>query len=283
MLLWTVALPMVAISAHWELAARPHDAADARETDAYLGSLGILPPVLLLLVGAGLALAIGPTLLRGAHGLHLFVLLSLLLLLALGRALLHALHTRLAYLALLGRVRESERAAVTDPLTGLPNKRACTQRLEDEVTRAARYKRPLAVIFADIDFFKLINDTHGHGVGDDALCAVAHMLRDRIRTTDMAARLGGEEFVLILPETTLSQADILAERLRQAIDNLRLPLPGGGVLRMTISLGIAAYPETSDSADSLIHDADEAMGRAKEAGRNRVMHARAKSLLFVLE
>ncbi|HOF88529.1 MAG TPA: GGDEF domain-containing protein [Armatimonadota bacterium] len=282
-LLWAVGLPLMAISAHWEVAARPHDAAAAREMDAYLGSLGMLPPALLLAVGAGLALAAGPSALPGARAAQLCVLLGVLLLLALGRALLHALHTRLAYLALLGRVRESERAAVTDPLTGLPNTRACTQRLADEVARAARYQRPLAVIFADIDFFKLINDVHGHGVGDDALCAVAHTLRDRIRTMDMAARLGGEEFVLILPETTLSQADILAERLRQAIENLRLPLPGGGVLRMTISLGIAAYPETSDNAEGLLHDADAAMGRAKEAGRNRVMHARAKSLLFVFE
>ena len=282
-LLWAVSLPLVGIACAWELAVRPKDAAGARETDAYLTSLGMLPPVLLLVVGAGLVQQSGKVLLQGAHAVQLLSLLSLLLLLALGRALLHALHTRMAYDALLGRVRESERVAVTDPLTGLPNKRACMQRLEDEVTRAARYKRPLTVIFADIDFFKLINDAHGHGVGDQALCAVAHTLRDRVRTTDMAARLGGEEFVLILPETTLSQADILAERLRAAIEAIRLPLAGGGTLQMTISLGLAAYPETSDTAESILHDADEAMGRAKEAGRNRVMHARAKSLLFVFE
>lgn len=282
-LLWALAVPCLVIAGYWELAARPKDATQARDNDEYLTDMGLLPPVALLLVGAGLAMHDSQNLLRRADLSTLWMLLSLLLALALGRALLHALHTQLAYLALLRRVRESERVAVTDPLTGLPNKRACLSRLEDEISRAARYKRPLAVIYTDLDFFKMINDAHGHAAGDLVLCAAAHLLQERIRTTDMAARMGGEEFVIILPETTLSSADILAERLRAAMEALYPTLPNGVSLPITASLGIAAYPETSETADGLLQDADEAMGRAKEAGRNRVMHARAKHLLFVFE
>lgn len=282
-LLWTLAVPCFVIAAYWELAARPRDATQAGETDAYLTNNSLLPSMALLLVGAGLALRDSRMLLQSEDAVQLWGLLCLLLLFALLRVVLHGLLSRQAYQALLRRVRESERVAVTDPLTGLPNKRACLRRLEDEISRAARYKRPLAVIYADLDFFKLINDLHGHAAGDLALCAAAYTLQERVRTTDMAARMGGEEFVLILPETTLSQADILAERLRVAIEALRPTLPTGTVLQMTISLGIAAYPETSETADGLLQDADEAMGRAKEAGRNRVMPARAKCLLFVFE
>jgi diguanylate cyclase (GGDEF)-like protein len=177
----------------------------------------------------------------------------------------------------------SERLVMTDSLTSLANKRACTKRMEDEIARAKCYNLPLAIIYADIDFFKLINDVHGHAIGDLAICAVGKCLQKNVRSTDMVARLGGEEFVIILSETTLGQATLLANRLRKIIEVFRIPLSNGTRLQMTVSLGVSAYPETSDNSIHMLQDADDAMSRAKEAGRNRVFEAKATQRLFVLE
>jgi len=181
------------------------------------------------------------------------------------------------------RFLASEHLVYTDSLTGLANQRRFLERLDAEVQRSIRYRRPFALLFTDIDFFKLVNDVHGHRAGDVALRSVAHCLQQAVRTTDFVARYGGEEFVLLLPETTLAQAGILAERLRYAVEILPISLPDGKRLKVTISLGIAACPETSDTCESLLTAADDAMNCAKDTGRNRVVSAHAKQHLYVFE
>jgi len=283
LLLWTLGYPLFGIAAFWEHAVRPRDAGQAREPDEFLGAGNMAVPMLLIATEMTLILLNTRGALHSPRALLLFRLFVLLACTLLARFLLHVARSRLAYLALLARVRESERMSVTDPLTGLPNKRACVQRLEDELARAARYQRSFTVLFADIDFFKLVNDIHGHQVGDQALIEVGKFLRTRIRTTDQIARLGGEEFVLILPETNVSGAVILAERLRGGIEHMPLFTPRGNELNLTISVGIAGYPETSETTDDLLKHADQAMQRAKEAGRNRVMTAKSKVSVFKAE
>jgi diguanylate cyclase (GGDEF)-like protein len=279
--LWILACGLCAMAAQWEVDLRPASAVEMQEGDAFLASYGILVPLLLLLAGVTVLFTGGMSVYDRA--VPLLPLLGGILIALLLRVLALVAHSRHAYTALLQRVRVSEQEAVTDPLTNLPNKRACRRRLQDEVVRAIRYRRPLAVLFTDLDFFKLINDVHGHDIGDLALCAAADCLLGRIRTTDMVARWGGEEFMLILPETSFEQADILAERLRIALSEVRVPLPDGTALTMTMSVGLAAYPETSDTVEKLVHDADAAMNRAKGLGRNRVEHAYVRQQLFVYE
>lgn len=283
LLLWTLGYPLLGIAACWEHAARPKDAGQAREPDEFLGAGNMAVPMLLITAETVLILLNTRGVLHSPHALLLTRLFVLLTCALLARFFLYVIRSRMAYQALLARVRESERMSVTDALTGLPNKRACMQRLEDELARAKRYGRPFSVIFGDIDFFKLINDVHGHHVGDLALIAVGKYLRGRIRTTDLVARLGGEEFVLILPETSVNGAAILAERLRDGIQHMPFFTPQGQELNLTISLGIAGYPETSETVEDLLKHADEAMQRAKESGRNRVMTAKAKVSVFKAE
>lgn len=283
LLLWTLGYPLFGIAACWEHADRPKDAVQAREPDEFLGAGNMAVPLLLITVETVLILLNTRGTLHTPHALLLVRLFLLLACALLARFFLYVIRSRMAYLALLARVRESEHLSITDALTSLPNKRACMQRLDDELARAKRYQRPFTVIFGDIDFFKLVNDVHGHQVGDIALIAVGKYMRSRIRNTDMVARLGGEEFVLILPETNVNGAVILAERLRGGIDHMPLFTPQGQELHLTISLGIAGYPETSETPEDLLKHADEAMQRAKEAGRNRVMTAKAKVSVFKAE
>ena len=161
--------------------------------------------------------------------------------------------------------------AVTDPLTGLANRRRFMEELGLKVSRVQRYSRELAVILVDLDNFKGINDHHGHAAGDDVLCAVAGVLLSGVRDLDVPARLGGEEFAVLLPETNLEGATILAERLRQQVAELRLSVPGGQS-PVTASFGIAASPPAR-SADALLEAADAALYRAKRAGKNCVKTA----------
>lgn len=160
--------------------------------------------------------------------------------------------------------------AVTDALTGLPNRRYFDERLESEVGRANRYGKPLTLAMLDIDHFKRINDAYGHAAGDAVLRQVAHVLLEQIRDADFVARYGGEEFVLILPETDVSRALFVAERIRQAVAAASLRLPDGRELSVTASLGIAAFQGDNGSGDELLRHADRAMYAAKEKGRNRV-------------
>lgn len=164
---------------------------------------------------------------------------------------------------------------VTDPLTGLPNRRYFDARLHEEVQRAARVGASVACLFIDIDSFKQINDARGHAVGDRALVAVGACIRRSVRLGETVARYGGEEFVALVQGDT-QQAGIVAERVRTAVEELALLDDRGESLRLTVSVGVAAQVMKPDGlpaldvARALIDAADQAMYRAKRAGRNRV-------------
>ncbi|MBI4770267.1 MAG: diguanylate cyclase, partial [Chloroflexi bacterium] len=179
---------------------------------------------------------------------------------------------------------EVQQLAVTDALTGLANRRAFDALFHTEVARAARYGHPLSLIFADVDDFKLYNDTWGHPAGDERLKAVARLLQASVRDPDVAARYGGEEFVLVLPHTGKAGAAALAERIRvaaQAGAPRRLAgwqgghSPGSSLPGYTLSLGVAAFPEDGATAEQLLLGADNAALAAKRDGKNRVVAAGA--------
>jgi diguanylate cyclase (GGDEF)-like protein len=162
-----------------------------------------------------------------------------------------------------------KRQAVTDDLTGLANRRRFVEALEAELNRAERFGTELAVVIGDLDDFKSINDRFGHEFGNDVLRAVGDLLRESSRDVDVAARLGGEEFAVLLPQTDLEGGAAAAERLREGLARLSLPSPEGGRLRVTASFGVASYPPT-DSVDHLLRLADSALYHAKAEGKDRV-------------
>ena len=159
-----------------------------------------------------------------------------------------------------------DRLMRADSLTGLANRREFDERLELEWTRARRHGRPITLVIADIDHFKVINDTYGHGAGDAALRAVADVLAQGIRASDLAARIGGEEFALLLPECSAEQGVVLAERIRATIEGTVIAAISGA---LTVSLGLAELLQAED-ATSLMARADVALYAAKRRGRNRV-------------
>ena len=160
--------------------------------------------------------------------------------------------------------------ATTDPLTRVLNRRALADRLAIEMDRARRYASELAVLLIDLDFFKRVNDTAGHLVGDEVLRQLAGRIQAAVRTVDIVARYGGEEFVVILPETSPSGAMTFADRLRMGIEAHEFPV-GEGILRLTVSIGVSTFPAANvASADDLFARADAAMYRAKQDGRNQV-------------
>ena len=157
--------------------------------------------------------------------------------------------------------------ALTDALTAVGSRRLFEEKLEDELTRCQRYKRPLALVMVDIDDFKSINDKLGHVRGDDALCAFAELLGRQKRTSDVLARFGGDEFVLLMPETDLAGAVTIAERIREATEELEVP----DGLPMTTSCGVAQFLADSElTGKTFVRHADLALYEAKKAGRNRV-------------
>jgi len=161
--------------------------------------------------------------------------------------------------------------AMVDGLTGLFVRRYFDARSEEEIERARRYGSEFSVVMMDVDDFKLLNDTHGHQVGDRVLRAVAQIVKGNMRGVDTAARYGGEEIALILPRTGMVAAYNQAERIRSAIADHRLATDDGSVIRVTASFGIAAFPESrATSAEDLVKRADRALYRAKKTGKNRV-------------
>ncbi|WP_085812051.1 diguanylate cyclase [Geoanaerobacter pelophilus] len=157
-----------------------------------------------------------------------------------------------------------------DHLTNLFNRRYLSEILESEFFRARRNRENLSLVIIDIDYFKNVNDTYGHQNGDVVLASVAGLAQQMLRAYDSAARYGGEEFVLILPGTPLQGGEMVAERLRQSVLEFAFPHPMED-LTLTISAGVAAYPSPLvENIDSLFRQADEALYRAKQAGRNRV-------------
>ena len=159
--------------------------------------------------------------------------------------------------------------AVTDELTGLANRRRFMEVVELELKRAERFQSPLGLLLVDLDDFKLVNDRFGHGAGDEVLRALSDVFRESLRDVDLAARLGGEEFAVLLPETDYSGAAGVAERLRASLASLELETPEGAGFGVTASFGVAVYPE-AQSVDELLRTADAALYRAKAEGKNRV-------------
>ena len=161
--------------------------------------------------------------------------------------------------------------AFEDGLTGLFNRRYFEDHLEREISRVNRYSHLLSLIMIDIDHFKKINDIHGHQQGDTVLRAVADVFNDSIRRPDIAARYGGEEFSIILPETDLKGALVLAERIRQFIENLEIKIDSQ-ILKVTISLGITSYHPAKEkkTKEELIEAADKALYNSKNTGRNKL-------------
>ena len=163
--------------------------------------------------------------------------------------------------------------AATDSLTGLYNRRYLMSHLGNFVDQSAERARPMAVLIVDIDFFKRVNDSHGHDAGDEVLREFSQRLRANVRGVDVIARLGGEEFVIAMPDTDLALAQGIAERLRQTVAGQSFSISGGhNSDDVTISIGIATFDRGDDTPDTLLKRADTALYRAKKDGRNRVVY-----------
>lgn len=171
----------------------------------------------------------------------------------------------------IARQQKLEYQASTDALTGLANRHAFTARAEQELARAKRYGGELSLLMVDIDFFKKVNDTYGHQVGDSVLKELADIFSRTLRDIDFAARFGGEEFVILLPGINAENALKTAERLRVLVSDARISLQQGGVVKITVSIGVASYSAAANnSIEKLIHEADKALYEAKKTGRNKV-------------
>jgi diguanylate cyclase (GGDEF)-like protein len=169
------------------------------------------------------------------------------------------------------------RQATVDELTGLANHRAFQAALTAEIARMGRFPRPLALAMFDIDNFKAINDTHGHQQGDLVLRQVGGVLRRACRVTDQPARYGGEELAVILPNTDLDGAHVVAEKIRRAVEALTVRLPDGAALGVTVSAGVSTLAQPPGEPADLIAAADSALYEAKHSGKNRTCRAAERS------
>lgn len=165
---------------------------------------------------------------------------------------------------------ELKRLATHDSLTGLYNRHELMRRLDEDFSRSERYQHPLSILMIDIDYFKQINDQYGHQAGDAVLSRFGSLLSEAIRVVDYAGRYGGEEFLVVLPETHFDMALEIAERLRSKIESEDWSQNVGKSEKITISVGVVSYPEVMGSADQLVLVADQALYQAKNTGRNRV-------------
>ena len=177
---------------------------------------------------------------------------------------------RAAFEELADRVAQTWVQATVDPLTGIANRQTVLTRVEEELSRAARYRRPLSLILVDLDHFKRCNDSHGHVAGDLILRTVATLLAENVRAVDLAGRYGGEEFLIVLPETDPDAAASLAEKLRRIVGGSEIRLPDGEVVSVTLSAGVAGGLGDVLRLDALVRDADAALYSAKALGRNQV-------------
>lgn len=175
-------------------------------------------------------------------------------------------------------LRRAEALSVTDDLTQLYNSRYLNQVLRREAKRASRSGRPLSLVFMDLDGFKSVNDAHGHLAGSRALVEAAAVIRGSARETDVAARFGGDEFSIVLPDTGSEGAVAVAERVRERIAAHPFLAGNGLNLRLTLSVGVATLPDVAGSAEELVRAADVAMYRVKESGKNGVGVARGDEL-----
>ncbi len=167
-------------------------------------------------------------------------------------------------------------SGLTDPLTELHNRRYLDRRLNEELSRASRFHQPLSCLFIDADHFKRINDSYGHQAGDSVLRELASRIRSQLRASDVATRYGGEEFALLLPQTHLNDALLLAERIRQEVAQSPMVLDDGQSIDLTVSIGVSeALPmlgrsQHQDVGENLLASADQALYQAKDNGRNRI-------------
>ncbi len=166
---------------------------------------------------------------------------------------------------------QSHEISNTDVLTFLPNRRKIIVDLQEEVIRAARYNTPLSISMVDIDHFKQVNDTYGHAAGDEALRTIAARLREQIRHPDTIGRYGGEEFLIVLPNSELNAAQEQASRLCSHIRNLQVEAAKQKLISMTVSIGVAQFKNGQEDWEQFLHRADTAMYAAKNSGRNRWM------------
>ncbi|MDO0790182.1 diguanylate cyclase [Xanthomonas campestris pv. campestris] len=172
------------------------------------------------------------------------------------------------------RLRETLRQqSIRDPLTGLFNRRYLEEALNHELSRCTRRGQPLSVLMLDVDHFKQFNDLHGHSGGDRVLAAIGELLLAQTRGEDICCRYGGEELTIILPEVDLATASAMAEKLRAGIDGLQVMADGVSLPKITASFGVATFPGHAGNAAQLLRKADEALYRAKQAGRNQVVSA----------
>jgi diguanylate cyclase (GGDEF)-like protein len=164
-----------------------------------------------------------------------------------------------------------ELASNSDPMTGVSNRRHFMPLLRQEIARGSRLNHRVSLLMLDIDHFKKVNDTYGHPTGDLVICALADICRKASREIDVVARLGGEEFAILLPETDLKVAMTVAERVRAAVENTSVNCAGDTKLHFTVSIGVAEQPQNDKSEETLIGIADAALYQAKISGRNRVI------------
>lgn len=185
------------------------------------------------------------------------------------------------YARKLGETMEQLRLLAThDPLTGLKNRREFERLLDDEWKRSARFQRSFALVVADIDYFKKFNDTYGHAAGDLVLRHVASLLGGQLRTVDHLARVGGEEFAIIMVETTRDEAFQTMQRLLVLLGESPCPLPGvPEPVTVTLSAGLAMMPDDAETIPALFETADKALYTAKRTGRNRLVTASGRSAL----
>jgi diguanylate cyclase (GGDEF)-like protein len=171
-----------------------------------------------------------------------------------------------------------EEQSIRDGLTGLFNRHFMEIALDRELRRAARQKKPVAIMMLDIDHFKQFNDTYGHEAGDTVLRELGEALLASVRNEDILCRYGGEEFVAILPDLTLDLAIERAEALRRMVSEMRVRMRGESLREITVSIGVAVYPQYGETMEEVMRVADRALYEAKNLGRNRVVSA--ENVLF---